>query len=354
MERSRQVLEKSKTAPSQNNKESIEMYFQHFRMEEERHEWEASNNQLRSDINLINVIEHLDLFYFNYRIELVNRFLLQKKAMSLPEFNLAVPELTELLGKSKRLDITYKIFQLLNQENPSGAEVLELNKILQDMEDKFSFSTLDNLFAYLRSLCTLSINAGKTDFITVLHEINKNNLEKGYLFLFGKLPFHSYLNLVQVALRSKDISWAKEVTERFRNSILEPGDYAFSYKLNLAQCFFEENRYDDAFDSLPNVSSNSHYHHVVRRLELKILYELKSDLLLYKIDSFRKFVERTALKLLASSYREMDLNFLKILHQLAQSPPKDKARSARLIKRIEEKKFIAERTWLLEKARELG
>jgi hypothetical protein len=113
-------------------------------------------------------------------------------------------------------------------------------------------------------------------------------------------------------------------------------------------------RFEEAIDHLPDASSSTYYHHMVRRLELKIYYELRSDLLLYKIDAFRKYIERTLHKTISANLWAMDLNFLNILIQLNQSPLKNKARSARLIARIESKKALADRPWLLEKARELG
>ena len=93
---------------------------------------------------------------------------------------------------------------------------------------------------------------------------------------------------------------------------------------------------------------------MVRRLELKILYELQSDLLLYKIDAFRKFIVRTATKTISANLRTMDLNFLNILMQISQAPLKDKARAALILKRIDQKALLADRPWLIEKAKELG
>jgi hypothetical protein len=50
----------------------------------------------------------------------------------------------------------------------------------------------------------------------------------------------------------------------------------------------------------------------------------------------------------------MYIEFFNIMLQLTQSPPKDKKRSQQLIERINKKKLLADRAWLLEKARELG
>lgn len=93
---------------------------------------------------------------------------------------------------------------------------------------------------------------------------------------------------------------------------------------------------------------------MLRRLELKAYFELKSEILFHKLDAFRKYIERTAPKSLSRDLQEMDSNFIYILLTLAQSPEKDKAKSKVLIKRIEGKKRIAERNWLLEKAKSLA
>jgi hypothetical protein len=181
-----------------------------------------------------------------------------------------------------------------------------------------------------------------------------DNLRRGYFFINGEISPHSYLNLVQIAIRANEFIWAKEFTEQYKKLIIGGDEDGFYYKLNLANCLFSLGDFDGALDYLPDSSSNFYHYQAIRRLELKIYYELNSALLLYKLDSFRKYIERTAPKTLSVQVREMNLNFLHVLLQLAQSPPKDKARSATLIARIQNKKLVAERQWLLEKARELG
>ena len=93
---------------------------------------------------------------------------------------------------------------------------------------------------------------------------------------------------------------------------------------------------------------------LARLLEIKIYYELESDLLHYKIFAFRKYIERTAPKSLSAKLRKMNLHFLNLLLQICQSPAHDKKRSERLVARIMEKPLVSERAWLLEKARALG
>lgn len=90
-----------------------------------------------------------------------------------------------------------------------------------------------------------------------------------------------------------------------------------------------------------------------KRLELKALYELKSDLLTYKLDAFKMFLSRTSHKLLSDAQRQINADFANLLHQLTYSNPGDTKRPERLTKRIQDKKQAAEWRWLLEKAQAL-
>ena len=230
-------------------------------------------------------------------------------------------------------------------------DILEL---LQMHEGALTFQTLAQYYSFLRGACSLLINNGKLEFIPVLHEIHQNNLLKGYFFTNHKMAPSAYINLIMVAIRAKDVNWAIDFAEQYKKKVIGDEADQFFYRFGMAQCMFSDKKFDQALKFLPDTPSSSHFHHMVRRLEIKLYYELQSDLLSYKIDAFRKFIVRTAPKTISANLRELDLNFLNILTQITQSPAKDKNRSEKLIKRIESKKLLADRAWLIEKARELG
>ncbi|MBC7776962.1 MAG: hypothetical protein H7246_16140 [Phycisphaerae bacterium] len=353
-ERSKQLTTKLKTSENQEKAESLEQYRMNLLIAEEEHEWESVNNQAKGDLNIPEVISRLDMFFYSYRTELLNRYLLQQKVAQLPNLESGDANILLFQQKSDLLKISKRVNDLLNNDLPTIEEFHDLMQDLKAKEKNLSFQTLVQFYAYLRSSCSLLINGGHLDFIPTLHEIHKDNLERRYILVNGEITHSSYLNLVQIATRAKDYEWALKFTEDYKALIIGGDEDNFFYGFNIAQCHFAEGKFEEALDHLPDAPSSSHYHQMVRRLELKIYFELKSDLLLYKLDAFRKYIERTAHKTIAASYRTLNLNFLNILLQLSQSPPKDKARSALLVERIEEKKLLAERTWLLEKARALG
>jgi len=353
-DRSKQTIAKIKAKMEGEKAESLELYRTKLMIAEEEHMWEVTFNETKSDLNIPSLIRRLDFYYHNYRTDRANRYLLQQKVAQLPDVDFNEIGLDAYLKESVLLQISQKISEVLRKDFPSVEETQNLMLFLRDSEQNLSFLTLDHSYAYLRNSCTFLINGGNLEFIPILHEIHKDNLERGYFFLHGKIQAHAYLNLVQIATRAKEYEWAVKFTDDFKELILGGDEEQFFHSLNKAQCLFAEGNFEKALDYIPDAPSSFSYHHVVRRLELKIYYELRSDLLSYKVDSFRKYLERTAPKMIAATLRTMYNNFLNILLQLSQSPIKDKARSAKVVKRIEEKKLLAERSWLLEKARELG
>lgn len=336
-----------------NSKESIEEFRSLLRIAEEEYLWESSHNKFSGDLGIKNMIHHLDLLYFSTRLDLANRILLQHKVTNIPLITIEKSEEADYLEKSVFLKIMKEVNQLFQKETPVIEDFQTLANLIEENKSRIPVQVLRNYSTYLRNYCTLLIDSGHPEFIMVLHQMHRSNLESGYLVTGGKLESNSYLNIVQIAIRAKEIIWATVFTKEYRDKIHGGEQSDFFYRLNLANCLFAENKFEEALDTLPEESPTSYYHLMTRRLELKAYYELDSDLLIYKMDSFRKYIERTAPKSIAENLRTMNLNFIYILNQLSQSPPKDKARSEKILKRIEEKKQIGERAWLIEKAKGL-
>ena len=353
MDRAQQAITKLKAQGSQEKTVSLAQFRTDLLLMEEVHEWESLQNQFKGDLSIPRIIESLELYFYTYRTALANRYLLQQKTAQLPHIELLKEE-DFYLEQNVLLQISKDIYAVFQKDTPTIGDFQRLMKILKDHEDGLSEPTIIQFYVFLRSACNLLINAGSLEFINILHEIHIDNLERGLFFLNDEIHPNSYLNLVQIATRARDYAWAKNFTETYKDRIFGGDEEAFCYRLNMAQCLFAEGCFEEALTFLPEAPSSSHYHHIVRRLELKLYYEMDSELLPYKMDAFRKFIERTAAKSIAADQKTLHLNFVNMLLQLSQSTPKDKGRSQKLIARIQSKKLVAERAWLLEKARALA
>ena len=355
-----QSLEKLKKQSEAAVWESIDSHhFLHVTAIEE-HEWSSTFNKSKGDLNVPAVIKHLDNYYFNIRTEMLNRLLLQHRQTILPESaldllaeNWIVPE--EHFKNSPLLSLVWEVHFLLRQETPNVEGFHQLLKAIQQHEKRINPETLAQFYTYLRNICIILINAGQIEFLSVLHEIQKDNLARGYSYFQGKITPHLYLNITQVALNVHAIQWASDFVAQHQGKIIGENETQDFYRMNKAICLFAEKKYNEALETIPFGATYSVYHLMARLLELKIYYETKSELLEYKIDAFKMFISRAGQKVLSKSLHELFVNFINILRQLNLSQGiQNKSRSLLLIDRITKKKTIGERTWLLEKAKELG
>lgn len=353
-ERALQIIEKAKSEQLAEGIESIQFYKDAFLIEDALHNYYNINNRLNNDLNIKNLLIQLELYYESYKFEIFNRYLLQGKAVNLAGLEHLIDESYSKLEGSKLLKVIKKIHDLLGRDSIDISEADQLLESIQKMEHNISTETLDTLFAYLRNFYTILINNGNAALLPILHKTNLDNLERGFFYTNNKISPYAYLNICIVACRVSAFDWAEKFTEGHKTKIqyVDPDNIPYHY--NMAYCLFAQRKFEQAMSFIVDTPSHSHYHQKFRRMELQIYYELESELLLYKIDAFRKFMERTGTKIFGKPIKEMNVEFVKVLLQIAQSPPKDKIRSARLIARIESKKLIAEKRWLLEKARELG
>lgn len=357
--RYQQTIDKLVKTQQTNIVESEAHYYRQFLLETEIHDWQSSYNRFKGDLNLPRLIHNLDIYYFVHRLEFLNRFLLQQKvthleipeeiAHALNETNL--PE--RYLRESVVLLISDKINQLLKQNPPTLEAFLALTDLLRTHENGIGTALLRQFFAYLRSLCTILINAGAEELIPALHQLHRDNLERGYFYFENKIHPPAYVAVVTAALRVRNFDWALHFIESHKNRIIGDNETHDFYRLNLANYYFEIGAYEKSQELIPASSPDLDYHFRARRLELKIYYESDSELLPYKIDAFKMFVSRASNKLLSPRFKELQGNFVNLLHQLSQSIAGDKDRSQKLVQRILTKAAVAERDWLLEKARQL-
>lgn len=344
----------------ENTLESTENHLFRYQIAREEHLWRAHFNDGSADLAIPELLEYLSLFFYNERTEMLNRFLLQQKvgALKTPEIialTLESPSVPEHFERSSPLIHLRKKLQdafFLHEPNRSSFE--DLMVLIQENEKKLHFSDKSNLYAFLRGYCSYLISNGNIELRETLHEIQKDNLSKGYLYHQGKLSPSALMSMVRVALLIHKGTWAKEMVEAHRDKIMTDGDSDEVYRLILAICLFEGKKYEDV---LLHIQTTYHYKpfiFIARRLELRTYYELDSDLLPYKIDAFRKFLERSGSKK-ASDYELLgNNNFVNFLAQLTQRRPDHAKRSVQILQRIMAKKVVAERKWLQEKAQELA
>lgn len=316
-------------------------------------------NRLKDDLQIANTLKYLELYYTLSKLDLVNHYLLINKfsklesAEQIPFINTSItlPEVD--VEEAPTIIIAYKIYQLLSNERPTQEGFEDLLHLLTKYEAQMGESTVKTFFVYLRNFCSFLVNDGHFEFFPILHQIQLNNLSKGYFFHQGKITPSAYLNIANCALRSKKESWAFDFIQEYQNKIVEASGSDQAYNLNMANYYFHTHDFDKSLDFLPPTSDNLEQHLFGRKLELQIYYEMRSDLLEYKLESFKMYIRRASQKLISEYIQERQINFANLLHQLATTAPGDRDRAARILGRIEEKKHVAEKEWLVEQAQKI-
>lgn len=360
--RYQRLLDKLKANSQQEYIKNDSFFLHRLQLEHAIYDYETYNNRKKGDLNIPQVLHNLDIYYHLFRLEHLNYFLLQNKVTNLEiSDGLAIalqenPLPERYLQESSYLLIQFKIFCLLQAQNPGLSEFQELYELLKQHEPHLEKSKLEEYYAYLRNVCVLLINSGAEELYQVLHQIQRDNLERGLLYLEGKqgkLSPSAVLNLVDNGLIVQNYAWVAEFLESHQDRIIGDNETRDLYRFNRARYLFAVGRFEEALDYVPPASPYVDYHLAARRLELRIYYELDSELLPYKVDAFKMYLSRVSQKFLSPELRRRNGDFANVLFQLIHLPPGDRVRARRILQRIEENKGVSERKWLLEKVRQL-
>lgn len=353
-----QNFSKAENFLQQEKQESLGFYFNQFQLAYERYHVESMYNRIKGDLYIPEAIASLDTYYLATRLELQNLLLLQQKLtrVELPDhLSLDYPKFIthETWGNSIFIMVATKINEQLLVETPTVDAFNEIMDLLKTYDQHIAEVPLQNFYAYLRNLCILMIQEGKSSFTSVLHDIQRDNLQRGYLLLQGKLAPSAYLSVARIAIRIGKSEWALDFTESYKELLLSEEDSENYYLFNKAECLFSMGRFEEALELLPQNFTDLIYLTNSKRLEIKLYYEMESDLLNYKIDALKMFISRASKKMITDYVREMEGNFVNILLQIVQCPPRNPDKVERIIRRIQDKKIIGDREWLLEKAQQL-
>lgn len=357
--RAQQIIDKAVKFSDTNLLESLERFRFRSQLALEEYDWHCQYNKIKDDLQIPKTIVHVSVYHYAQRISLLNHLLLLQKSAMLPaslEADAGEIEIEPaIVAKSAFLSISLDIHYLLRREDCQVEDFQNLMEKIKSKEKHLSKMILSEFYSYLRNLCVILIDAGHTDLYQAFHEINQDNLSRGYFYENNMISPNAMLNITQVSVFARQLSWVNDFVEQHKGKITDENEAQDFFRMNKAICLFGEQKYEEALEIIPFSSTYTTYYLMARRLELKIYYEMRSDLLEHKVEAFRMFISRAGKKVFSSRVYDLCINFVNFVRQLSQSEgPQAKQRSALLEKRIREKKVVGERLWLLEKARELG
>jgi hypothetical protein len=314
------------------------------------------NTTWKTDLHIAATLEHLEKYYYASKFDLINHYLILTKASRLETGNSQqeIVDTSIQLPNTNIRKIPYfliyeKINQMLIAPTPSKDSFDTLLDLLYQYESELSSYSLKHFFGYIRNFSHTLVVNGQYELFPTIHQIHKDNLKKGYFFYDGKITRGAYYNIVNTAFRSKETAWALSFAQEHKDLIIGTvEDQEEVYNIAMAYYYFYEGQFEQALEILPSHSANLDFHLLIRRLELKTYYELQSDLLTYKVDSFKMYLSRAVKNTISDDNREQNANFVNLLTQISQLQKGESERAQRILERIEQKTLITEKEWLLE------
>lgn len=306
----------------------------------------------RADPSINAVVEHLDTFYLDKKLELSSEIL----------------NLNQIL--SDKFDTSFiKDLKGLMETRKSSESIIEIRKlilnILMDPEDLASFHQLRELlplarriypservagiFSYAQNFCIRRIKAGDAAFEKILFRIYKESIESKVMFVEGTLIHWDLKNVCSIALKLKEFKWVEEFINEHEHSVAEEfRQTAIAY--NRANLYFHQERFDLALRSLNTVEFTDVFYALdTRRLMLMIYFKRhESEALFSLISSFRTFLNRN--RVISEPNRRAYRNFINWAARIYRlSTWEHREQRPKLVAELAATPLIVGREWLMDR-----
>lgn len=217
--------------------------------------------------------------------------------------------------------------------------------------DKHQHHLSDYLYSHFESFainrCVRHFSNPK--YQTILFRLLKQRVEEGRSFVDGKISASEFQNVVKIGLMRKEFDWVWQFMQANRNNIYgsqHPEEY---FRFNVANYWFYTEQFDKALDVLLTSDyEEMQYKHSAKLMEIKILYEIESDILPSKIDAAKIFFYRE--KHIPKDKKDMYCRFADFMRRLIRPQTAvNPERIHKLLQELDEDPKIAELFWLREK-----
>jgi len=355
----KRVENKEKKRLSEIRKKDIENYEDYYQIELKKLDYLHKTGLLIKKDNLELTNEFLDIFYILNKINIFNTSLSISSLSAKKTFCFDIlNDLKILLENDKYLNIPiikgYLIsFQLIQKKDQ--LYYFQLIELLDQSSGKIPESDQRGFYTIANNFCTKKIKEGKEEYYVYVFNqykiMDTNNLiVEGNFVQVGSLK-----NLVTIGCKVSKYSWASNMVEKYKNSILK--EYRLSvYHFNIGTIAYYKKQYDKALNHFIKVDKvNLAYDIDCRIMILKCHYELDEE---YDERAMRRFVlaeryiqgNKELVKDDKKAYKNF-IRFLLNLYRIKHNATRMTLES--LLNKIEKAEFISDKKWLLEKIEDL-
>ena len=328
-----------------------------YKLEQELQEQRATEQGRNNQPDYTKAISMVDTYWLLEKLRYACEILNAKNIVALKT---EVPLLDEMIAyvnnspteHSTGVLIYYQILMTLIEPENSNY-YYKLKELLLTNHHLFSAEEARSMMVFTQNYCIRSINRGKAQFLTELFDLYKIGLESRISFEQGYVTPWTLKNVVNIALRLNDHVWAEQAIKTYANQ-LQPKHKQNALTFNMARLHLNKNEFRKTVKLLQQVEYNDVFYGMDSRvLLLKAYYELNEvEAMDSLIDSFRLAIRRN--KQLSQGHKENFLNLVKFIKKLVRLSPFQKKKIEHLKTQIESTENVADKSWLLEKIKELN
>lgn len=304
--------------------------------------------------------ENLDKYYFSTKLQTLCELLNRENILN-DKFNKTLEnEIVEIAEKHKKsfLDVPsiqcyYEIYLLLKSKNDEQQYQKAFNTI-NKYQKAFEDSELKSMYAYLINYCIQHINKGINEFTPKLFELQKTLLQNKILLENGWLSHISYRNIVSIAIKLNEYSWAEKFIDDYKEKIQEKYREN-AYNLSASNLLYAKHNYEETIGLLNQVEFTDVYYACTAKFTLlKAYYALAEwETLDYFVSAFQLYLKRN--KEISTTFKKSSENFIKYFKKLLliikQIDYKENSYLNKKVKdlnqAIQEEKILANKAWLL-------
>lgn len=347
-----QTLRKAQKHLDQSKYRNPDFFYQEYLLQSEVNAYFDKQKKRAQDMSLQQAANYLDLYYLSiklkYSCELINR---QKLVAADYELRMLREVKTHIEENDytgyPTIMIYYRVLMTF-LENDNHSHFDSLKELLAQHTSVFPSDEARDLYAYAQNYCIRKANAGQEDFLRELYMLYRSSIEEGLVITDGHISPWAYKNIISVATRVKETTWAEAFAKEYRNQ-LHPKFRNNAYNYNMAYLQFARADYGKSLAALNQVEFTDVFYALdSRTLQIKVYYELdETDALFSALEAFKVYLRRN--KTISENVRNIYMNFVKFMNRMLSIAPSEHDKRIKLSEKIKETGQVADMRWLLSK-----
>jgi len=354
----REMKKDKKTLEAQSAK-GVDEYAQQFKMGLEQLNYLHRRGLILKEDNLPEVIEHLDIYYLLYKLNLHTACLALNRVRAGKAYDYAPMEAVQALMdlpqyQAHPLIRLHRMAIDLSENNDVDTYHQFLN-LLDEYNDAIPIKDLNNFYKVAVNVCSAKIKEGHTEFYRPAFDLYQTMDRKNLLIEGNFMPVAKLKNIVGLYCHLSEFEQAKATIEKYRSALEK--QYADSvYQFNMGAVAFYQHDFKAALSHFIRVEKvNIAYDINCRILLLKSHYEFDTAYDERTIRTFlmaERFVNKN--KSLVSKDKKAYKNFVRILINIYNTRHgAGKMTAEKVKKKLEKLEFVSDKKWLEEKIERL-